>query len=155
MDLALAEEEGRENRLREALEPLRSRYSTILLDCPPSLSLLPVNALLAADRFLVPVTPQYLALEGLVNLMEAVDKVQQGFGGGASLLGFLLTMVDYRARVTSEIVKILRLPDVKEKLGTSLGMEIVGSTPEELAAHMAKEIPRWAELVKKSGATAN
>ncbi len=108
VDLALAEEEGRENRLREALEPLRSRYSTILLDCPPSLSLLPVNALLAADRFLVPVTPQYLALEGLVNLMEAVDKVQQGFGGGASLLGFLLTMVDYRARVTSEIVKILR-----------------------------------------------
>jgi len=108
MDLALADEEGRETRLRDALDPLRTRYSTILLDCPPSLSLIPVNALLAADRFLVPVTPQYLALEGLVNLMEAVERVHQGFGGGASLLGFLLTMVDYRARVTSEIVKILR-----------------------------------------------
>ncbi len=108
VDLALAEEEGRETRLRETLEPLRSRYSVILLDCPPSLSLVPVNALLAADRFLVPVTPQYLALEGLANLMEAVERVHQGFGGGASLLGFLLTMVDYRVRVTSEIVKMLR-----------------------------------------------
>lgn len=58
-------------------------------------------------------------------------------------------------RLNAEIVKILGMPDVKEKLSTTLGMEIVASTPEELAAFMAKEIPRWAELVKKSGATVN
>jgi tripartite-type tricarboxylate transporter receptor subunit TctC len=58
-------------------------------------------------------------------------------------------------RLNTEIVKILNSPDVKEKLSNSLGMEIVASTPEELAAFMAKEIPRWAELVKKSGASAN
>lgn len=58
-------------------------------------------------------------------------------------------------KLNAEIRKILAMPDVKDKLGNQLGMEIVGSTPEELAAHMGREIPRWAALVKKSGATAN
>jgi chromosome partitioning protein len=107
-DLVLADASGREQRLRRALEPLRERYSFIVLDCPPSLSLIPINALLAADTFLVPVTPHYLALEGLANLMGAVERVHQSFKGGASLLGLLLTMVDYRNRAASEIVQMIR-----------------------------------------------
>jgi chromosome partitioning protein len=107
-DLRLAERAGRERRLQAALDPVRQAYAFILIDCPPSLSLLPVNALIAADAFLVPVTPHYLALEGLVNLMEAVERVRQGVHTAAPLLGLVLTLVDYRLRVTREIVDLIR-----------------------------------------------
>lgn len=107
-DLVLGGMKGRESRLHKVLEPIRGLYSQIILDCPPSMSLLPINALIAADKFLVPVTPHYLALEGLVNLLGAVDRVHQGFGRGASLLGLVLTMVDYRTKVSSEIVDMIR-----------------------------------------------
>ena len=107
-DLMLAETRGRESLLKEVLDPVREDYRFILVDCPPSLSLLPINALVACDYYIVPVVPHYLALEGLVNLTDAVERVRQGIGTEASLLGFLLTMVDYRLRVTHEIVKMIR-----------------------------------------------
>ncbi|MFQ5872597.1 MAG: ParA family protein [Dehalococcoidia bacterium] len=78
------------------------------MDNPPSLSLLPINALVAADAFIVPVTPHYLALEGLVNLMDAIERMRQGIGTVASLLGIVPTMVDYRTKATSEIVDLIR-----------------------------------------------
>jgi len=107
-DLVLADSRGRENRLKDALTPIRENYGFIIVDCPPSLSLLPINALVAADTFIVPVTPHYLALEGLVNLLEAIERMRQGFGMVASLLGFVLTMVDYRTRAATEIVEMIR-----------------------------------------------
>jgi chromosome partitioning protein len=107
-DVALGEVAGREHRLTEALAPVREAYRFILLDCPPSLSLLPINALVASDAFLVPITPQYLAVEGLVNLMDAVARLQAGMGTTAPLVGLLLTLVDYRARATRELVEMLR-----------------------------------------------
>lgn len=107
-DLVLGGVKGREGRLQKVLEPIRGLYSQIIIDCPPSMSLLPINALIAADRFLVPVTPHYLALEGLVNLIGAVERVHQGFGRGASLLGLVLTQVDYRTKVSSEIIDMIR-----------------------------------------------
>jgi chromosome partitioning protein len=92
-DLALCDVVGRELTLKQALQPVRSRYDIIILDCPPSLSLIGVNALVAADAIVVPVTPQFLAIEGLVSLLSAVEQVKTRLGSRARLLGILLTMV--------------------------------------------------------------
>jgi chromosome partitioning protein len=107
-DLFLSEVSGREGQLKTALHPVREDYDFIILDCPPSLSLLSINALVAVDAFIVPVSPQYLALEGLVNLMEAVGRIHGEVGTVGSLLGLVLTLVDYRTKVTSEIVQMIR-----------------------------------------------
>ena len=107
-DLVLANASGRERRLKAAIAPIRSEYDFIILDCPPSLSMLSVNAMVAADAFIIPTTPEYLALEGLVGLMDAVEKINEGIGDKCSLLGILLTKVDHRRKVTEEIVKVIR-----------------------------------------------
>ena len=107
-DLSLSDVNGREKQLRSAIEPIRNDYDFIIMDCPPSLSLLPINALVATDAYIIPVTPQYLALEGLANLMDVVEKIRQGIGTTAILLGIVLTLVDYRVRATKEIIDMLR-----------------------------------------------
>lgn len=107
-DLVLSDMRGREGRLKDAVAPIRHDYAFVILDCPPSLSLLPINALVAADAFIVPVVPHYLALEGLVNLMEAVTRLQDGIGATAELLGLVLTMVDYRTHAAGELVRMIR-----------------------------------------------
>jgi len=107
-DLVLSETTGREVVLKNALKPILGDYDFAVLDCPPSLGLLTVNALTASNVFIVPVTPDYLALEGLVNLMAAVERIKTGIGKAADLLGILLTMADYRLNVTSEIGRMIR-----------------------------------------------
>jgi len=103
-DLAGAEIElvgmdRREYRLRDALAPFRtspSRYSFILLDCPPSLGLLTINALVAADAALVPLQCEFYALEGISGLMRTIDAVRRGLNPGLRLQGIVLTMFDKR-----------------------------------------------------------
>lgn len=107
-DLALSDVRGREAVLKGALAPVRADYDFAVVDCPPSLGLLSVNALTAADFFMVPVTPDYLALEGLVNLTEAVERIQGSIGKAAELLGIVLTACDYRANATGEIAGMIR-----------------------------------------------
>jgi chromosome partitioning protein len=90
-DLALSVITGREVVLKNALKPILAGYDFAVLDCPPSLGLLTVNALTAADFFIIPMTPDYLALEGLVNFLDAVEKIRAGIGGKvAAPLGILL-----------------------------------------------------------------
>lgn len=96
VDLALCEVPGREDALKTMLRGVRDSYNMILLDCPPSLSLVCVNALVAADALLVPVTPQFLAAEGVTSLLESVDKVRTQLGSQPRLAGILLGMVDLR-----------------------------------------------------------
>ena len=107
-DLVLADVKGRESVLKDKLKSIMADYDFVVLDCPPSLGLLTVNALTAADFFIIPLTPDYLALEGLVNLLEAVEKIRSGIGKTADLLGILLTLADRRLNVTEEIGNIIR-----------------------------------------------
>lgn len=107
-DVFLADVENREFVLRTTLEPAYSDYDFIFMDCPTSLGLLTINALTSADYIILPVTPDYLGFEGLVNLMEAVEKTREGIGEAAELLGILITMADYRVRVTRETGDMIR-----------------------------------------------
>jgi len=107
-DLRLADDRDRTDRLRIALSPVAQEYAYIILDTPPSLGLVTVNALVAADAYVVPVVPHYLALEGLVSLLEAVERIRSGVGTVAELLGLALVQVDRRVKMTDELVQLFR-----------------------------------------------
>lgn len=107
-DAELAGFRGREVRLRTALAPIAGAYDFILLDCPSSLSLLPINAVVASDAFLVPVVPQFLAAAGVQNVVTAAQRMAWDAGVRIRPLGVLLTMVDYRTRATRETVDQIR-----------------------------------------------
>lgn len=113
MDLAAAEqvlatEEDRVLRLKMLLEPVRADYDYIYIDCPPSLSLLTINALTAADELLVPVQAEYYALEGLSQLIETVQKIRETTNPSLEIGGFLMTMVDHRMRLARQVVDNVR-----------------------------------------------
>ncbi len=98
----------REFRLRDALEAGREEYSFILLDCPPALDLLTLNALVAADALLVPMQAEYFALEGISELMSTLDKVASAFNPPLSLEGVVLTMYDDRTNLSQQVTENLK-----------------------------------------------
>src|SRR5881275_1475577 len=99
---------GSETRLREALGGVRERYRLTLLDCPPALGPLTVNALVAADRVIVPVQAEYYALEGLAGLLDTVSLIQRELNPRLTIAGMLLTMHDARTRLATDVERELR-----------------------------------------------
>jgi chromosome partitioning protein len=107
-NVELPREQRSDVRLREALAPIRDRFAFVLLDCPPSLGPLTVNALVAADRVIVPVQTEYFALEGLAGLLDTLALVQRELNPKLTVAGMLLTMHDPRTRLGRDVEREVR-----------------------------------------------
>jgi chromosome partitioning protein len=107
-ELELVPIEAREFRLKAALDSVAARYDYVLVDCPPSLGLLTVNALVAAGQLLIPLQCEYFALEGISELMATVKRVRRGLNPGLEILGVLLTMMDERTNLTQQVAAEIR-----------------------------------------------
>lgn len=129
VDLAAAELElvgalARESKLKHVLEPIRERCDYVLIDCPPSLGLLTVNALVAADALIVPIQCEYLALEGLTQLLDTVRVVKNKLNPDLYIAGVVMTMFDPRTRLASEIVREVRTHFPNEAFQTIINRNV-------------------------------
>ncbi len=114
-ELELVNVEGREYRLRRALEPVLSGYDFIFIDCPPALGLLTVNALTAADAVLVPLQAEFFALEGLSHLLGTIQRVRERFNPHLEIQGIVLTLYDRRNNLCKMVAA-----DVRKHLGNKV-----------------------------------
>ena len=165
-EIELVEEDGREYRLRDALESLDGKYYYILIDCPPSLGLLTVNGLIAArDGLLVPVQCEYLALEGLGQLTKTIQRVQSSLFPGLKVRGVILTMFDPRTNLSTDVVKEVNnhfpglvfksvVPrSIRLAEAPSYGLPISAYAPSSVGAHAYEALAK--ELLKGDGAKEN
>jgi chromosome partitioning protein len=146
--------EGSEVRLREQLGPVRERFQCTLLDCPPSLGPVTVNALVAADQVIVPVQAEYLALEGLVQFMDTLGLIRRELNPSLVLTGVVITMADERTRLAQDVERELRdhFPDlvfrtviprsIRVAEAPSFGRPIVEHAPESRGSHAYRELAR-------------
>lgn len=107
-EVELSHADGRTNRLRDAFVAADDHYDICLIDCPPSLGLLTINALVAVDSVLVPLQCEFFALEGLSLLLQTVDRVQKSHNASLAIAGVVLTMYDKRARLTDQVADDVR-----------------------------------------------
>src|SRR5579863_2076477 len=102
-NIELVDAEGREFRMREALAPVRDRFQFVVLDCPPALDLLTLNALVAADAVLIPMQGEYFALEGISELLDTIERIRAGLNPGLTVEGVVLTMFDDRTNLAQQV----------------------------------------------------
>ncbi len=107
-EVELVDQPRREHRLADTMAPLRDRYDIVLIDSPPSLGLLTVNALTAANGVVIPVQCEYLALEGVSQVLSTIDLIRRGLNPDLELLGVLMTMYDGRTRLSAHVVDEVR-----------------------------------------------
>lgn len=102
-EVELVSEMARENRLKDAIGPMRGRYDYIFIDCPPSLGLLTINALVAADKLLIPIQCEFYALEGVTKLLDSMKRVKSRLNPSLDIYGVLLTMSDNRTTLSRQV----------------------------------------------------
>jgi len=107
-NIELVEADRREFRLRDALEPLRERFQFIVMDCPPALDLLTLNALVAADSVLIPMQAEYFALEGISELMDTIERIRVALNPTLTVEGVVLTMLDERTNLAQQVMAELK-----------------------------------------------
>ena len=107
-EVELVSEMARENRLKDAVGSLRGKYDYIFIDCPPSLGLLTVNALVAADKLLIPIQCEFYALEGVTKLLDSMKRVKTRLNPTLDIFGVLLTMYDGRTTLSRQVVEEVR-----------------------------------------------
>jgi chromosome partitioning protein len=108
VNLQLVNEEARESILRNRLQSIRDKYDFVLIDCPPALDLLTLNALMAADSVLIPIQCEFFALEGVSELMDTIERIRESFSHPLKTEGILLTMYDDRTNLTRQVAADLR-----------------------------------------------
>ncbi len=107
-NLELVDAERREYRLKEAIAPLRDRFQYIVLDCPPALDLLTLNALVAADSVLIPMQAEYFALEGISELLDTIERIRVELNPELAIEGVVLTMLDERTNLAQQVIAELK-----------------------------------------------
>lgn len=107
-EVELVSEMARENRLKDAIGPMRGRYDYVFIDCPPSLGLLTINALVAADKLLIPIQCEFYALEGVTKLLDSMKRVKSILNPSLDIFGIVLTMYDSRTNLANQVVNEVR-----------------------------------------------
>ncbi len=119
-NLEMVDIPNREFRLRDRIAEIRENYRFVLIDCPPALDLLTLNALIAADGVLVPIQCEFFALEGISELMDTIDRIRESFRHPLRIEGILLTMYDDRTNLTRQVAA-----DLKEFFGTDVLQTVI------------------------------